>query len=54
MRIAAVCMALGEAAGVAAAQAGGSDIRRLDAARIRQQLEKQGAMVGPLPQSDRR
>jgi len=54
MRIAAVCMALGEAAGVAAAQAGGRDIRRLDAARIRQQLEKQGAMVGPLPQSDRR
>jgi hypothetical protein len=54
MRIAAVCMALGEAAGVAAAQAGERDIRRLDAARIRQQLEKQGAMVGPLPQSDRR
>jgi hypothetical protein len=42
-------MALGEAAGVAAAQAGRSDVRGLDAARIRQQLEKQGAMVGPLP-----
>ena len=54
MRVAAVCMALGEAAGVAAAQAGGGDIRRLDAERIRRQLEKQGAMVGPLPQSDRR
>jgi len=54
MRIAAVCMALGEAAGVAAAQAGTNDIRTLDVAHIRQQLEKQGAMVGPVPQSDSR
>jgi ribulose 1,5-bisphosphate synthetase/thiazole synthase len=51
MRIAAVCMALGEAAGVAAALAGSGSIRKFDAGRIRQQLEKQGAMVGPLPQA---
>jgi ribulose 1,5-bisphosphate synthetase/thiazole synthase len=51
MRIAAVCMALGEAAGVAAALAGSRNIRKFDAGRIRQQLEKQGAMVGPLPQA---
>jgi len=51
MRIAAVCMALGEAAGVAAAQAGTGNIRKLEASRIRQQLEKQGALVGPLPQA---
>ena len=51
MRIAAVCMALGEAAGVAAALAGTTDIRALPASRLRAQLEKQGAMVGPLPQS---
>ena len=49
MRVSAVCMALGEAAGVAAVQAGESNIRRLDAARIRRQLEKQNAIVGPLP-----
>lgn len=53
MRIAAVCMALGEAAGVAAAQAGSSDIRKLEAGGIRRQLEKQGALVGPLPQASR-
>jgi hypothetical protein len=51
MRIAAVCMALGEAAGVAAAQAGTSDIRKLDIGALRRQLEKQGAIVGPLPGS---
>jgi ribulose 1,5-bisphosphate synthetase/thiazole synthase len=51
MRIAAVCMALGEAAGVAAAQAGNTDIRQLKPSNIRQQLEKQGAMVGPLPEA---
>ncbi|MEH2512152.1 ribulose 1,5-bisphosphate synthetase/thiazole synthase/predicted regulator of Ras-like GTPase activity (Roadblock/LC7/MglB family) [Nitrobacteraceae bacterium AZCC 1564] len=51
MRIAAVCMALGEAAGVAAAQAGSTDIRQLKPSSIRQQLEKQGAMVGPLPEA---
>lgn len=54
MRIAAVCMALGEAAGVAAAQAGTEDLRKLDIATLRHQLEQQGAMVGPLPQSDSR
>lgn len=49
MRIAAVCMALGEAAGVAAAQAGGGDIRKIDVRLLRGQLEKQGAIVGPVP-----
>jgi len=51
MRIAAVCMALGEAAGVAAAQAGKGDIRKIDIGALRRQLEKQGAIVGPLPGS---
>lgn len=51
MRIAAICMALGEAAGVAAAQAGAGDIRKLDMGALRRQLEKQGAIVGPLPGS---
>jgi hypothetical protein len=51
MRIAAVCMALGEAAGVAAAQAGSGDIRKIDITGLRRQLEKQGAIVGPLPGS---
>lgn len=51
MRIAAVCMALGEAAGVAAAQAGTGDLRKLDIAALRARLERQGAIVGPLPQS---
>ncbi len=49
MRVAAVCMALGEAAGVAAAQAGAGDIRKLDIGGLRRQLERQGAIVGPLP-----
>ncbi|WP_082512605.1 FAD-dependent oxidoreductase [Afipia sp. Root123D2] len=49
MRIAAVCMAMGEAAGVAAAQAGAGDIRKIDIGGLRRQLEKQGAIVGPLP-----
>ncbi len=51
MRIAAVCMALGEAAGVAAAQAGAGDIRKLDTGALRRQLEQQGAIVGPVPGS---
>lgn len=53
MRIAAVCMALGEAAGVAAVQAGADDIRKLDVGGLRKQLEKQGAIVGPLPGASR-
>ncbi len=51
MRIAAACMALGEAAGVAAALAGSGDPRAIDVTALRAQLERQGAIIGPLPQS---
>ncbi len=48
MRVAAVCMALGEAAGVAAAQAvaGGKALRELDIAALQRQLLTQGAYLG--------
>lgn len=48
MRVAAVCMALGEAAGVAAAQASasGKALRELDMPALRRQLIYQGAYLG--------
>jgi hypothetical protein len=48
MRVAAVCMALGEAAGVAAAQASdsGKTPRELDMSALRRQLILQGAYLG--------
>jgi hypothetical protein len=48
MRVAAVCMALGEAAGVAAAQAtaAGKALRELDIAALQRQLLAQGAYLG--------
>jgi hypothetical protein len=48
MRVAAVCMALGEAAGVAAAQAAasGKALRELDVAALQRQLLAQGAYLG--------
>ena len=48
MRVAAVCMALGEAAGVAAAQAAanGKGLRELDMAALQRQLLAQGAYLG--------
>ena len=48
MRVAAVCMALGEAAGVAAAQAAASNkgLRELDMAALQHQLLAQGAYIG--------
>lgn len=48
MRVAAVCMALGEAAGVGAAQASAtkSNLRALDMAALRKQLLSQGAFLG--------
>lgn len=51
MRVAAVCMALGEAAGVAAAQAGGASLHNLDIARLRSQLVRQGAFLGSPPET---
>ncbi|CAA2158529.1 Thiamine thiazole synthase [Methylobacterium brachiatum] len=51
MRIAAACMALGEAAGVAAAQVVNADYRSLDVGRLRTQLERQGAIIGPAPEA---
>lgn len=50
MRIAAACMALGEAAGVASVLCMSSDLRRIDIGALRMQLERQGAIVGPVPQ----
>ncbi|ADH91583.1 FAD dependent oxidoreductase [Ancylobacter novellus DSM 506] len=51
MRVAGVCMALGEAAGVAAAQAvlagaNAPDLRKLDIGKLQAQLGKQGAIAG--------
>ena len=48
MRVAAVCMALGEAAGVAAAQAvaAGAEPRAIDTRALRAQLRAQGAFLG--------
>jgi hypothetical protein len=48
MRVAAVCMALGEAAGVAAAQstAAGKTLRDIDMATLQRQLLAQGAYLG--------
>jgi hypothetical protein len=48
MRVAAVCMALGEAAGVAAAQAVAAGIapRAIDIQALRAQLRAQGAFLG--------
>ena len=50
MRVAAVCMALGEAAGVAAAQAAanGKGLRELDMAALQRQLLAQGAYLGDI------
>lgn len=49
MRVAAVCMALGEAAGVAAAMASASEtaLDEIDMALLQQQLLKQGAILTP-------
>jgi hypothetical protein len=48
MRVAAVCMALGEAAGVAAAQCAerGAPVRRADVGALQRQLLRQGAFLG--------
>lgn len=47
MRVAAVCMALGEAAGIAAVMAGASgDLRGIDIAMLRQQLADVDAFLG--------
>lgn len=48
MRVAAVCMALGEAAGVAAAQAVQANVtpRQIDPQALRRQLRAQGAFLG--------
>ncbi|MEX0730192.1 MAG: FAD-dependent oxidoreductase [Aquisalimonadaceae bacterium] len=47
MRVAAVCMALGEAAGVAAVMAGASgDVRGIDTTALRRRLTDQGAWLG--------
>ena len=45
MRVQAQCMAMGQAAGTAAATSAGADVRTLDFAAIRKVCERQGAMT---------
>ncbi len=45
MRVQAQCMAMGQAAGVAAAMKPGEDVRRLDFAAVRRLCERQGAVT---------
>ena len=45
MRVQAQCMAMGQAAGTAAAFNVGEDVRRLDFAEVRRICERQGAIT---------
>lgn len=54
MRVSAICMALGEAAGVAAAQTAdaGVPVRHVDVSRLQHQLLRQGAFLGERAKQD--